>query len=504
MNKRTTTFGLLSLFCLILATQTRGNNIQITNVTLTGKDVSAGQNNAANHTFVQFDLSWDNSWRTGTLNGTSPGNYDAAWVFIKFRSFGAWQHAKLSTDSTLHIAPTGCKITPTSDGVGVFIYRGSDGSGDNNWTSIQLRWNYPSNSLLDTAQVEVRVFGIEVVYVPQGAFYVGSGGTEAGSFTDGSWTSGATTPFQITSEGALGIDNVGGKLWGTSQSGYSTIGNALDDAEATLPADFPKGYKAFYCMKYEISQGQYADFLNTLTASQQSTRAYIGGGNRNAISKTNNVYSSSKSYVSCNNLSWADGAAYCDWAGLRPMTELEFEKACRGVASSAVGEFAWGTNKIAQLRYTVGSENGSSESITEYYNTSDSGNALVSNTVSLSGPLRVGIFAAQSSGTEQQKRVRSGASYWGIMELSGTLWERCVTIGNAKGRSFTGVCGDGALDGNGDADATNWPNIADADGSGLRGGSWGNASIELCVSWRNIAAYPTTGRLNVCGFRGVR
>ena len=41
-----------------------------------------------------------------------------------------------------------------------------------------------------------------------------------------------------------------------------------------------------------------------------------------------------------------DGAAYADWSGLRPMTELEFEKACRGNQTPVANEFAWGTASI--------------------------------------------------------------------------------------------------------------------------------------------------------------
>ena len=35
-------------------------------------------------------------------------------------------------------------------------------------------------------------------------------------------------------------------------------------------AGFPNDYNAFYCMKYELSQGGYRDFLNCLTYTQQA------------------------------------------------------------------------------------------------------------------------------------------------------------------------------------------------------------------------------------------
>jgi hypothetical protein len=44
-------------------------------------------------------------------------------------------------------------------------------------------------------------------------------------------------------------------------------------------------------------------------------------------------------------LSWADGAAFAAWAGLRPMTELELEKAVRGSREplpDEIGPSYWG------------------------------------------------------------------------------------------------------------------------------------------------------------------
>ena len=42
--------------------------------------------------------------------------------------------------------------------------------------------------------------------------------------------------------------------------------------KGALTAAFPKGYGAFYCMKYELSEGEYAAFLDQLTPAQAAAR----------------------------------------------------------------------------------------------------------------------------------------------------------------------------------------------------------------------------------------
>src|SRR5689334_21534284 len=108
------------------------NNITVSNMALTG------QNTASDYTLVQFDITWDNSWRTSTYES----NWDAAWVFVKWRKQGqtTWNHASLNTSG--HTAPSGSTIDTPTDGKGVFMYRNANGTGTNTWTGIQLRWNY--------------------------------------------------------------------------------------------------------------------------------------------------------------------------------------------------------------------------------------------------------------------------------------------------------------------------------------------------------------------------
>jgi formylglycine-generating enzyme required for sulfatase activity len=442
-----------------------------------------------------------------------------------------WEHASLDTTSGNHTAPAGSTISVPSDSTGVFIYRSASGVGNVNYQNVQLRWQYGINGVADDAVIQVQVFAIEMVYVPQSAYYLGSGGTENGSFTDGSWGGGATIPFQITSESALGIDNAAGKLWGTSTSGNNSIGNAATDAEATLSASFPKGFAAFYCMKYEISQGDYRDFLNTLTYNQQISRAASVTGapgtaalsnsniNRNGLDimtsgvaatltpavyacnlNGNSTYNEADDgeWIACNILSWMDGCAYVDWAGLRPMTELEFEKACRGDQTPVANEYAWGSTSITGA---TGISNGGANNETF----SNAGaNCAYNNSGGVPGPLRVGAFAGGATTRDQ-----AGATYYGIMEMSGNLWERTVTIGNADGRGFTGVHGNGRLSANGHANQTNWPGLSNsevtgASGSGWRGGAWDNTAPHALVSHRIVAASTNSNRSTPFGFRGVR
>jgi len=205
-------------------------------------------------------------------------------------------------------------------------------------------------------------------------------------------------------------------------------------------------------------------------------------------------------WMACNFLSWADGAAFADWAGLRPLTELEYEKACRGSEAPLAGAFAWGSTDLANTAYSVSAHRSSSESIATNFNAS-SGNASYQLTGgALNGPLRVGVFAANASNAGRQS---SGAGYYGAMELSGNLCEVVVSLGNPSGRTFVGKAGDGELGPTGDADSAGWPG-PDGTGTMARGGAWNTSATALRVSDRSGSAADPSTRQNNLGFRGGR
>jgi hypothetical protein len=478
---------------LLLSAAVFANNITITNVKLTGQNTTSG------YTMVQFDISWENSWRTSA----GSNNWDAAWVFVKYRvAGGAWQHAWL--DNSGHTTPAGSLIdigllmpgtdynATTNPGLGAFIFRSADGTGTFTSTGIQLRWNYGANGIADDAAVDIRVYAIEMVSVPQGAFALGSGGSETAAFYKYPTT---TNTYQVSSEAGITVGTTPDNLYYPYASGTS------GDQAGPIPPDFPKGYDAFYCMKYEISQQGYVDFLNSLTQTQANTRKYTYTGERYAITgSTVGSYATTNPYVACNWLSWADVAAWLDWSGLRPMTELEFEKACRGTAPPVANEYVWGTGGIAGSGYTLSNDGAFNEAIATNYDLTN-GNALYNSTIgTIAGPLRSGIFAGTAGNAG---RVTSGATYYGIMEMSGNVWERPVTAGNSAGRAFTGSHGDGILNVSGDADASTWPGT-DASGAGLRGCSYNNSAANLQISDRYLAAFPHSNRYYAFGGRGVR
>jgi formylglycine-generating enzyme required for sulfatase activity len=476
---------LFSIIVLLTALPVRANNITVGTPTLTGVNTTT---HVAN---VQFNLSWENSWKDDI-------NWDAAWVFVKYRvGSGEWNHAYLSGTASDQVIPAGygCSMGKTnSNTLGVFIYRSTAGSGNNSLANVKLLWNYGANGVADFSTVTIKVFAVEMVYVPQGAFYVGDANADQ---VNCFYKYGTTGPFQITGEGTIFIGKTNGSLWAKDGGFIET---------STLPAAFPKGYAAFYSMKYEISQGQWVDFFNTLNNTQKTTRDITSSStgknsdaivNRNTVSWTAGDAICTRPDRACNYLCWADEAAYADWACLRPMTELEFEKACRGTQNVVNDEYAWGTTTATGAAVISGTENGT-ETVTNsgancnYLSTAFSGGD------GGGGPLRCGIFAKPSATREQ-----SGATFYGIMELSGNQFEYFVSIGQILGRKFTGSHGDGSLDGNGNANVANWPGI-EATGSGMRGGSFYALQKYLLVSDRSFAGAPVPNRMFYFGFRCVR
>ena len=138
-------FKLLLLLIAISSTTAFANNVAVSNVSITGK------NNVLDFTLVQFDISWDNSWRTSA----GPSNWDAAWVFVKYRlkNQTTWNHATLNwVDGTGsgdgHTEPANSNIASSNDNgsggaYGVFIHRSADmAQGSVSYSVVQLRWNY--------------------------------------------------------------------------------------------------------------------------------------------------------------------------------------------------------------------------------------------------------------------------------------------------------------------------------------------------------------------------
>jgi hypothetical protein len=101
-----------------------------------------------------------------------------------------------------------------------------------------------------------------------------------------------------------------------------------------------------------LTQGFYADFLNTLTVAQAKKRWYVEGQGKE-ISRTGTApdytYTATSPDARTAWLSWEDYAMVAAWAGLRPLTELEFEKAVRGLDApegSDVGLSFYGLQEV--------------------------------------------------------------------------------------------------------------------------------------------------------------
>lgn len=507
MNKK-----LLCLFVLLFAFSKKpfANNLSITNIA------------TPTTTTVTFDISWDNSWNTAAPSN----NWDAVWVFVKTQvcatGSSPWLHAPLSTVSAQHSVTGGVlQVDAVTDGMGVFIRRSANGSGNIATSSVTLKFS----GAYTIASTNYEVLGIEMVNVPQGSFYIGdaSTATNQSQYSLGALATGYM--YQVNSEATIAQDVLWNPVWAGS------IG-----AHAAIIAAYPKGFNAFYCMKYEISQQQYTAFLNLLDFNQQINRTIVSpasatgtaalvassGDNRNSIEiKTpgtafavpavygndlngNNTYDEAADggNIACNYLSWDDLRAYLDWSALRPMSEFEFEKAARGTNFPINVEYAWSSTTINQaISNSLNNSGLTNETSTSTLDGLCAYNAGASATL---GPLRVG-FAATSSTI----RTQAGASFYGAMDMGGNLWEQCFQCGWYNGTRtsvpiFNGTLGDGNLDASGNMNIVSWGGTVAQ--SIVRGGNWEYSAQRSQISDRfyvNSTAENAT-RVRRTGGRGVR
>lgn len=480
---------------------------------------------------IQFNVEWDNAWKNET-------NCDGVWVFAKYQtSDGIWKHANLKGDSGKDFdykdqtpdtfskgdnADLGMLVP--QEKTGAFIYR-LQGKGTTVSHDVQLIWDYAGDGVSDDAifNTPIKVFGLEMVYIPREQFYVGDPKGPNGP-DNAIYTYPDNGSYLIASEDPILVDKEEGALYCDQDNPRSR-----EDTPFTIPAEFPKGYRAFWIMKYEMTSQQFADFLNTLTRSQQQNMVdsdisqdeipnyYVKTNTadehlRNSLvvaKKGNGTTEPVKFFTyaparALNFISWANLEAFGDWAGLRPITELEYEKACRGPKEAIPNELAWGVDMDSPLTGRVQTFDGADGSGYEkkvpqqgVVNAClgggiapfDEGKKEVPDNPGFEGPVSGEVFEnSQHEGVDE--RINNGASYYGVRNLSGNLWERCVTIGHEKGRAFDGIHGDGVLDAEGFANVESWPG-KEGVGGGNRGGVWSSPHPKyLRVSLRFAANLP--------------
>jgi hypothetical protein len=337
---------------------------------------------------IQFDAAWQGSWRSDI-------NHDAAWIFFKVRPEGAkeWQHVQLAADRVLNPKGYACEGNRKMDfllplpeekapvtgrdahrSTGMFVRQASQSPPCSiALTNVTAVWNLDRTGIGRDTKVQIIAVCLKMVYIAEGPFYLGSGGTETAGWyeypepkkeraaTFGSTNGTATVvvhegvdnsteypAYLVKNAGPIPTGKKPGQLWA----------RGAEPVEGEIPATFPNGYAAFYVQSEWINVYDYVVMLNTVPAQVADALYDINGaffvancyytyeeGKANPKGITREGTGPDYTYVQTWSsyygnprqpvwgmrwLTWENAASFAAWAGLRPPTELEFEKYMRG------------------------------------------------------------------------------------------------------------------------------------------------------------------------------
>ena len=219
----------------------------------------------------------------------------------------------------------------------------------------------------------------------------------------------------------------GEAIFGSSDADRNASGDEKPQFRAALPA--------YYIGETEVTNAQYKRFVD---ATRHRAPDHWGNGRIPPGLENHPV-----EYVS-----WEDAKAYCDWAGLRLPSELEWEKAARGTDGRI---YPWG-NEWDKTRCVNGENHG-------------------------------------NDGTAPVGSYPSGRSPYGLQDMAGNVWEWCADWYDSD--AYDRYAAGGGL-------------TPPASGSYrvLRGGSWGNVTYG-CRSAGRYDSYPD-GWYYYYGFRVAR
>jgi len=139
---------------------------------------------------------------------------------------------------------------------------------------------------------------------------------------------------------------------------------------------------AYWIDKYEVTNEQYAKFLEAVTRSKDHSKCHPNepkGKNHTPKFWKDSRFNQPKQPVV--GVDWFDAYAYARWAGKRLPTEAEWEKAARGTDER---DYPWGNDWIDDLANVAGD-----------------------------APMEVGSFP-------------DGVSPYGVLDMAGNVWEWCA------------------------------------------------------------------------------
>ncbi|KAB2915971.1 MAG: hypothetical protein F9K23_09570 [Bacteroidetes bacterium] len=411
---------------LTIVASLKANNVKVENVTYD-----------KNTKKITFDLSWENAWRQ-TID-----YHDAVWVFAKYRTVNQprWQHANIVFNST-NVAGGALETIETNDKYGFFVRLKTDSVGNIQPTQVSFEATDGLTGLIGLYP-DFQVYAIEMVYVPQGSFYVGAPPTkyDANLFEDmviyrynPTHTNPTFSPLYISSEDKISTGNTFASPYISSKG---------------ISASFPKGYNAFYCMKHEVSNEQLVAFFNAIGTDfirfyglgmsgsssgfkyknitrNQDTVDIVGTKTTNGWEFTCEAgYENHPAVMTPYTL-----ISYLAWAGLVPMTELQYVKACRGPLQPVRNEAACGVSVTTALGgNTIGSED------TFFVDLKTPAERLKRH---YSGPttrrLRRCGYAADST----TNRITANATFYGILNMTDNVAEITISI-NDTNEFYTGI-----------------------------------------------------------------
>ena len=163
-------------------------------------------------------------------------------------------------------------------------------------------------------------------------------------------------------------------------------GKFLAGGENEGEEKFPVALPAYYMAIHPVTNEQYARFLNERKPNKDELEKWIKLDSDCFVKQSGSGYTAygGKESHPVVQVSWYGAKAYCEWAGLRLPTELEWEKGSRGTDGR---EYQWG-NKWDEAKCRNDMNRGS-ERTAEVYAYSD------------------------------------GVSPYGLYQMSGNVWEWC-------------------------------------------------------------------------------